>query len=308
MNYKYSYIQMIAQEQSISRAAMKLYVSQPYLSKILNETESSLGVKLFERKQHLEITPEGIRFLRYIKESSQLEEQMLSDLAELRHAGVKTFGVGISPSRVPYIIPYVIPPFKTRFPNVDVLISENHYSQILDDILNDRIQIGIVSPLMNLNKVAIEPIHEENLLLVLPPEHPLGSEEARGNYSDPPMFDISQFPSLCDSPCITVGEGLGLRVMVNRIFNDYNLKNVNLLETNSVDTIFRLVLKGTGFAFIPSSGARDFPLRDKAFYYLFGQPHLKWKQVFAYRDDMEITPAMRYFMKLVKAAYLENAP
>lgn len=307
MNHKFHFIQVIAEERSISKAAIRLFVSQPYLSKTLGEIESSLHVKLFKRgKKYLQITPAGERFLQYIQDANHLEEQMLLDIAEIQNSGAGSFGVGISPSRVPYIIPYVIPQFKTRFPHTEVLISENHYSKILEDILNGQIQIGIISPLMNLNRITIEPISEEALLLILPPGHVFGTKEAQGNYAHPPRFDASHFHQLCKSPCVTTKKGLGLSILVQRIINEQNVGDVHFIEVNSVDTIFKLVLEGSGFAFIPSSGVRNFPLRDQAFYYTFGDPPFKWRQVFAYRSDTAITPAMRYFMELAKAIYLEN--
>lgn len=307
MNYKYHFIQTIAEERSISKAAIKLFVSQPYLSKTLREVESSLHVKLFKRgKKYLQITPAGERFLQYIRDADRLEEQMLLDLAEIQNSGAGSFGVGISPSRVPYIIPYVIPQFKARFPHTEVLIYENHYSKILEDILTGQIQIGIISPLMNLNRITIEPISEEALLLILPPGHPFGTANALGNYTNPPQFDERRFEQLCSSPCVTTKKGLGLSILVQRIFSEQNASDTHFIEVNNVDTIFKLVLEGTGFAFIPSSGVRNFPLRDQAYYYTFGQPPFQWRQVFAYRNDTVITPAMRYFMELAKAIYLEN--
>ncbi|MBQ3107338.1 MAG: LysR family transcriptional regulator, partial [Firmicutes bacterium] len=72
---KLRYLMIIREEGSISRAANRLYMSQPSLSKIVSSIEKSIGYKIFDRSASgLLLTPEGERYLRYAEEAVMAEE------------------------------------------------------------------------------------------------------------------------------------------------------------------------------------------------------------------------------------------
>ena len=305
---KYKYIQVIAEEKSISKAANRLYLSQPYLSKLLAGFENSLNVVLFERSNtSFKITPAGKIFLDYIEKLFALREQLMNDisLAYGENITKEHFCFGISPSRSSAIIPKIFMLFSELYPNTQVEIKEAHYSEIMRGILNRSIHIGMIAPPEPSGKIVLEPISEENLLLVIPSNHPLGTAAARAALNNPPPFDMSKLELLSDTPCVTTSDSLYLGSIVKKTFANLGFSPSKYIEINSLDTAMNLVLGNAGFGLFPSVSITRTPESREAFYYTIGSPPIKWQQVFCYRKGTVITPAMRKFMQLVTAAYLE---
>lgn len=301
---KLKYILTIAEEKSISKASIRLFLSQPYLSKVLSETERSLNVKLFNRdKVPLELTPSGERYVKYINDLIHLKEDMRNDLLKLNDRSDEHFFFGIPSSRGSYIIPIVMPQFKTRYPEVNVVLEEKHYPEILEGLMNKHLHIGIISYTTYPDVIIHEPVKKEKILLVLPPNHPLGRPDALGKYNTPIPFDERQLPLLKNDTCIITNKSLSIGIITRTILEKKNLNSCPHVETSNMDTVYRLTLNEVGFSFLPASCIRSSPLRDSAYYFTIGSPPLEWTQVIAYRHDTKITPAMRYFMDLTKVAF-----
>ncbi len=306
--FKYKYILAIAEEQSLSKAAVRLFLSQPYLSKILNEVETEYNIKIFDRsRKPLLITPEGERFIKYINDLLLLRSELNDDLETLKSQSMHMLRFGISPNRGSYIIPRVLSEFGQRYPHINVTLLEDHYSNILTSIINNEIDMGVISLSNFPESLTYETIINEKILLALPPSHRMGTPDALGSYRAPPPFPMDQLCRLRNSTCVITP----LEFRFGKYLQKY-LKGTQLLETcklvfsNSMTTIFQLMLRGVGFAFLPESCIRLHPLRDKAFYYTLGEPALEWVQVVAYRRDLPLNKEMRYFIQLVQKAYKEE--
>ena len=85
------YFLAIVKERSISKAAERLYLSQPYLSQYLAKLESELGVVLLDRSHSpLRLTPAGELFHAYLERQSYLDRQLVSDLRDLQYRWCST--------------------------------------------------------------------------------------------------------------------------------------------------------------------------------------------------------------------------
>ena len=120
------YIVAIADELNISKAAQKLYVSQPSLSQCVQNIERELGTKIFDRSTTpLKITYAGdvyINWARKILNSTEEINRQIADISGLKNIKLS---IGISPYRSTCILPPVIKQFKKLYPDCYIVVEEH---------------------------------------------------------------------------------------------------------------------------------------------------------------------------------------
>ncbi|HWQ51168.1 MAG TPA: LysR family transcriptional regulator [Terriglobales bacterium] len=301
----YTYIRTIAEEGSLTKAAAKLYFSQPYLSKILSSVETEFDVKLFERgKNPIEITLAGERFLKYTEDLLALEHAFRADIKQLGVNRRRLLRVGINPNRGARILPLVLPVMKQEYPNCDIEIYEKHNSDNLRSIENGDIDMGILTMNSFPEGIIHETIARERLLLALPPRHRLGTEAARGNFLNAPMFPIERLQELTGDTCITLRSSLGFgRFLQKSLPYMRDLDSSQIMYCAGMPMIYGLMLQGLGYAFLTELFIYPAPERENAFFYTLGDPPLEWSQSVAYKKSYVTTPESRRFLELIKESF-----
>lgn len=300
---KLEYILMIAETRSISKASSKLYLAQPYLSRVLSNLEKSLGTKLFDRtKIPLELTKSGERYIQYVKDVLKLESDMKSDINAINAKKREKLIVGISSTRGTHILPFIIPRFQEKYPDIDIIIVEESSPDILENILKKNVDIGFLSLPHYPAEVNCEFVKKEKILLVLPPNHPLGTEEAKGNCNFPVCFDKKLLRQLENDRFILTKKSQSIGIIARRFLTENKLVNCNLLETKNLDTAYRLAVSGAGFTLIPRSCIRTKYSEDEPYYFTLKSSLLEWTTVIACHMDTKIDNFIKTFIEISKAA------
>ena len=127
------YFLAIVKEHSISKAADRLYLSQPYLSQYLAKLESNLGVTLLDRSHTpLRLTAAGELFYAYLERQDYLDRQLESDLRNLQTQKPQQLHIGVSTWRGSTLMPDILPKFVRFFPDVQVVLHEAPVPQLGD--------------------------------------------------------------------------------------------------------------------------------------------------------------------------------
>lgn len=133
------YFLTVAREENISKAAQTLYITQPTLSRQLQELEKELGTQLFVRgKRRITLTEDGMLLRRRAEEMAELEDKITG---EFRTAGENLSGVvsiGAAETRACEILPEAISSFREKYP----LVTFELYSDIATNI-KERLQRGV---------------------------------------------------------------------------------------------------------------------------------------------------------------------
>ena len=255
---KCRYLIAIAEQQSFSKAAAASFVSQPYLSRLVQETEAELGTRLFIReKTRVCLTRAGERYIDYCRDLIQMEKNMRSDLREFAEQKRGRIRIGISSSNGSYILPFALPEFCASYPDIEVSVSDGLREETMVDNLRSAVlDIAFFSRPVCPEDLDWQLIRQEPILLVLPPEHPAGIPEARGNYEEAPYFYRKDLEKLQHDPFIALHPEKGIGQIARDIFSRCGFAPRTVFTLNNVETAYRMAARGLGYTFIPQIAAR----------------------------------------------------
>lgn len=244
------YVLVISQEKNITRAAQKLYISQPSLSLSLKSLEKELGCVLFNRKNgELLPTYAGILFCDWASSVLQSRQQLsdkLSDVSlNLRHQ----LRMGLSPHRSPIMLPDILEEFYKRSGNCDVQIVEESTYMLRNLLDEGELDFMIDVPHPDTLNYQSELLAREQILLALP-DHLLT------RIPTALIKDNGEFPCICLTsqlflPFILLTENQVLGKMSRRILNACMLSPETCITCSNVETALTLAIRGLGAAFVP---------------------------------------------------------
>ncbi|MGE7760554.1 LysR family transcriptional regulator [Peribacillus sp. NPDC097895] len=203
------YFLAIAEEDSITKAAARLHMAQPPLSKQLKMLEDELEVKLFERNtRNLKITDVGKRLQYRAKQIIELTETTISELKDYDEGSRGTLRIGTLASTGDAILPIRIYNFNQLYPNISFQIKHRSTPEILDMLKKGLIDIGIVRT----------PINSEYYDSILLPEEPMVAVTAGtplweknessitlSDLADQPLLVLNRYENIITQACRNAG-------------------------------------------------------------------------------------------------------
>jgi DNA-binding transcriptional LysR family regulator len=173
------YFRAVAEELSFSRAARRLHIAQPALSRAVKQLESALGTILLERsRHHVRLTPAGAVLLR---ESILLFDQLEESLRRVRRTGAGEEGelrLGyIGPPTDPFL-GRLLAEYQQRYPRVAVHLEERTPERVWEMVAKGRLAIAITRPVVGYESSGLKTalLREERLGVVVPSNHPLAQK------------------------------------------------------------------------------------------------------------------------------------
>lgn len=166
----------VAREGSMNRAAARLYLSQPTVSKAVKELEEYYGVRLFERlSQRLYITREGELLLSYARQVLEGFDRM--ERALRRPDRPQELRVGCSVTVGTSLINPLLDQAAQALKGCQVMVEVNNTSVIEEMILSNRVDLGLVEGIVRHPDLLHIPVLTDRLCLVSAPDHPLARKK-----------------------------------------------------------------------------------------------------------------------------------
>src|SRR6202041_1497990 len=179
----------VARHASFSRAAEKRFRTQPAISSQIRSLEEEVGAKLFDRSGgKVSLTAGGKAFQKYVEETLDARKAMLVAIAEMERVPRGEIIVGANEGTCLHILPEVFADFKKQYPDVSVNIKRADYSGILESVIDNSVDFGVVSLPVTDTRLTVVLIHRDELIVIVPPQHPLGKMKSVA------IADVAKFP------------------------------------------------------------------------------------------------------------------
>lgn len=192
------YFLKVAEVGSFTRASEQLAMSQPALSRSIQRLEEELGQPVVERKSRsVDLTDAGKLLQARAQQILAMVEDTKAEICDDGESG--RIRVGAIPTIAPYFLPELLRRFSTKHPQATLLVQEETTDKLIKSCSQGELDLAILALPIPAKYLDLEELFEEELLLVLPPEHPLAKVESIR------LLDIEPYPFvlLDEAHCLT---------------------------------------------------------------------------------------------------------
>lgn len=287
------YFVAVADEGHFTRAADRVHVAQPSLSKQIAKLERELGASLFSRARgHVALTPAGEALLPLARriladvESAPLE---VGELISLQRGRLR---LGATPSLCTVLVPQSLRAFHDQFPGIDLVVEEGGSRDLVHKLAEAELDLAlIVVPLQTHDPaLAISPLLRERLLVAVPADHALAGRAAIA------VTELRRWP------LVMFRDGYDLREATIEACRRAGFNPRFAVEGGEMDAALEFAEAGLGPAVVPSLVLALHPrLRGVSL-----KPRLERTIAFAHRRDVGLPRAAREFAVLLRGMLAER--
>ena len=245
------YIKTIADEGSMTRAAQKLFVTQPSLSHCVMNIEQQLGTRLFTRTSGgLVLTYAGEKYYRMACEVLRVYAAFESEISEERALAQGRVTVGITNYLATTHLPRMLPAFHREHPGIEVRICEETTDQVERSLLSGRLDFAILHTgpddgVTGNPALEFESLTRDPFLIAAPPDTHLSALAKQKEGAPYPELD----PALLgDEPFLMVSPGQRIRQITDRVLAEAGVKPNIVLTSRNYELLRRLTGEGMLYA------------------------------------------------------------
>ncbi|MZQ80942.1 LysR family transcriptional regulator [Paenibacillus sp. 5J-6] len=288
------YIIQIAEDNNITRAAEKLFITQSALNQQLLKLENELGTQLFVRsRNNWHLTQAGTIYVENAKSILLIKKETYNKINDLLEIKEGTLKIGLTPERGTDMFAAIYPGFYNKYPKVKIEPLEMTVKEQQHAISQGNLDIGFVTlQQTQKTKDAYMPICSEELILCIPSSHPLAH---LGGRLGEPLPEISLNHFVEDSFAV-MRKGSTLREIYDDLLAEDDISPPILLETRSCQTLFELVAEGICCSVLPISYASS--LSNVSYFSLLQHP--VWEIAASYKKDSYLNQAAKELIALCK--------
>ncbi|MCD8222028.1 MAG: LysR family transcriptional regulator [Clostridiales bacterium] len=302
--HQIQYIVTIAEEQSITKAAEKLFMTQSALNQQLLKLERELGTPLFERKKHSMIpTFAGNIYLESCRQILNIKKDTYKIIYDISQEDAGMISVAYTPERGAQMFSEIYLYFHQKYPKVLFKIHEGRAKDMEQMILKREADIafcvyenGHTRPQFEYIELKTEPI-----VLAVPKTHPRAVLAGSNSHETLPEIDIRL---LRDSDFILSSKSTRIRDMSEQVFEKAGFRPHVLFESTSTSTIINMVRSQVCCAFIP--GSYIDPAEPMVYFTV--TPRIYWTQSAMMLPGTYLTKPEKYLIKLAKLQACHQLP
>ncbi len=236
----------VAEELHFGRAAERLRMTQPPLSRQIQKLERSVGVQLLDRDNRtVELTTAGAAFLVEARRLLGLADGALDHVRRIHAGSAGTVSIGFTATAAFGVLPSLLNRVGAAYPEIDLELQELVTRDQLDGLLSGDLDLGLARPPFDTTTFASRLLHREALLVAVPGTHRLAGVAGPVNPGD-----LANTSLIMHAPTRA------------RYFHDLVVRLLPVADTDVVHsvgqvlTMLCLVAAGRGIAFVPESAAR----------------------------------------------------
>ncbi|MBR4458435.1 MAG: LysR family transcriptional regulator [Clostridia bacterium] len=292
-----SYVLTLAQQGSFSKAAEALGISQPSLSQYIKKIEKEIGLELFCRTNtNLRLTDAGRVYLDTGRKILSLEHQMEAEFSDLAASRSGSVIVGAAPYRAAGMMPMIARRYQELHPGMHLIVREGTTAELTEGMERGEYDLCLTLLPVDSNIFNWEPIMQEELILVVPGEHPpfpaVELPDRRWPAIDAQLLDGERMVMLTEHQFMQ-------QQLMNTV-RTYRIQVRPAVIVKSLQAQIEMVRQGVGAALMPS-GIERFCTPSEVTLYSFVQPLPRRTVAVMWRKDSRLSKAMLELKDLMKS-------
>jgi DNA-binding transcriptional LysR family regulator len=300
------YILEVYRTKSFSKAAAKLYISQPALSATIKRLEAQLGFPVFDRSTApVKPTEYGLEYIKAAERMKEIEQDFENYLNDVNQLKTGHLSIGSNHLCASFILPLLIREFKEIHPSIEVDLIEASTPHLEQLLFSGELDFVVDNYLLKESVYARHLLYGERLILAVPREYACNGElikyqltaedilNGKHMEQDVPGVPLELFQ---DYPFIFLKAGNDTRLRADRICSESNIKPRIIMVLDQLVTAYNIVCTGMGITFVSDTLIQKVsPERNLVFYKLSG-PYT-YREVYLYnRSNRYVTKAMQEFI------------
>jgi DNA-binding transcriptional LysR family regulator len=302
-------IYTVYQEGSISKAAQKLFVSQPSLSVMIHRIEEELGVPLFDRtSKPIRLSEAGQEYIKAAEEIMHIEKSFENYLQACDELQTGSLTIGSNQLLSSLVLPKYISEFILRYPKIHLnLVDDN--SVVLETMANAG-TLDLVLDNHPLNPEIFEQhiLRREQLLLAVPthfecnqPQFALTHQDIlndRHYDEDVQPVDLHPFENV---PFVAMTKENDTRMRVDEILKKGGIKPRTILEIDRLATLYSFIEQGTAASIVSDTLVQHLQhTSDHVLFYKLSSPQASRELYLSYKRNRYYSKAMQAFAELIE--------
>lgn len=234
------YLVALGDLRHFGKAAKACFISQPTLSAQIMKLEEELGVKLVER------APRRVMLTAAGQDAAQRARRILAEVEELREAArrcinpeVGRLRLGVFPTLAPYLLPHVVPELHTRYPRLELLLTEEKSDILLQRLRDGALDAALLALPIHDDRLHAQFLFEEPFRLAAPEGHPLAAHKTL------------TVESLDKESLLLLEDGHCLRDQALDVCRLAGAHETPGFRATSLETLRQMVASGVGVTLLP---------------------------------------------------------
>ncbi len=237
------YFLQVAERKSFTRAAADLSLSQPALSRSILKLEAEIGQPVFERRaRSVVITDAGTLLRSRARQVLSILEDTLAEITDDGETG--RVRIGAIPTVAPYFLPDILRGFADAHPGASLVVHENTTDALIKSCTQGDVDLAIMARPIDADALDVEDLFEEELFLVLPPDHALVKKR-----------EIT-LPDLEPHPFVLLDEAHCLSEDIRAYCRQRSFQPIAFERTSQLAMVQELVSLSHGISMIPAMARR----------------------------------------------------
>ena len=229
-----------AREKSFTRAAEKLFRTQPAVSLQIKSLESELGQKLFERHgKRVSLTEAGRLLYGRAEQIFGIVDVIRDDMSGLGELRTGRLTIGTSDTNCAYVLPPVVEAFRLAYPGVEIQLTDRMSPEVARLVVEGTVDFGIATLPVHDTRLDTDPLFLRKEVVIAMSGHPL-AERSRLTLN-----------RVAEEPILALEEGSTSRSLTDRIFLEAGVHPRIAMELGSIEVIKKFVELGLGIAVVP---------------------------------------------------------
>lgn len=238
------YFLMVTRVNSFTRAAERLFVSQPAVTNAVRGLETELGIQLFDRNQKQALlTEEGEIFYRHVTQLMDGLSNALIEINALKDLNKGALRIGLTPLGGMQPVTQLLSGFKESYPNIQLLLTESNAQALIQSLVAEELDMAFI--LEDIGKlpgmIGTIPLQKQELFVCCSRRHRLRRHNA------------VTLQEIADERFILFEDTHQYRRILDRAFAAENIQPCITMESNHVQTIKSLIAADSGISILPES-------------------------------------------------------